>query len=291
VGRIVKKYEIHIDDREFIAFRQLPGENASSGTHANLQRLLNETFLILKRFFDDVSREMFLAGFGDLLIEKHPSDAGLRIEQALLFLSKDLWSPRIYNLIGLEMIHGFLHDETYRAVLADSYGIDDLRFQALAGDVASFTPAALRGRMLLAEITRRAMWRWRTQLAPFWPRCVPAAEGTNGFVAVYQIQYADDVAGFDPASSGTTAPTAPSRTGVRSPHAPLPRRSCLGARQGGLLRPRVAEILGEDEHQWRGLRGLDLRESGLRRLLRESVPQLAYWHYNVWARASSGTPG
>ena len=157
--RIVKEYEIHIDDREFIAFRQLEGENASSSTPANLQRLLNETYFILKRFFDGVSREMFLAGFRDLLVAKDPSCAEMQIEQALLFLRKDLWSPRIYNLIGLEMIHGFLQDETQRALLAGSYGIDDLRFHSMAGDVSSFAPAALRGRVLLAELTRRAAWR------------------------------------------------------------------------------------------------------------------------------------
>ncbi len=164
--RLVKRYEIHITERELIAFRQLPGENASSDTPANLRRLLNETYFILRRFFMDVPRDSFLEGFGDLLVTDDPSEAELQIEQAILFLDEDRWSPQIFGLIGLEMVHDLLQREPHKSLLAKEYGIDDLAFHSLASKVAPFFPSAPvspltseRGRALAAELRRRAMWR------------------------------------------------------------------------------------------------------------------------------------
>ena len=164
--RLVKRYEIHIADRELIAFRELPGENASSATPANLRRLLNETYFIMKGLFDGVPRDVFLEGFGDLLVVDDPSDAQLQIEQALLYLAKDRWSPQIYNLIGLEMIHDLLQSPSHHGLLVDQYGIDDLALHSLAGEFSAFSTMATvsplsseRGRALAGELKRRAMWR------------------------------------------------------------------------------------------------------------------------------------
>lgn len=164
--RLVKRYEIHITERELIAFRQLPGENTSSDTPANLRRLLNETYFILRRFFTDVPRDSFLEGFGDLVVTDDPSEAELQIEQALLFLAKDRWSPQIFSLIGLEMVHDLLQREPHKSLLAEEYGIDDLAFHSLASEIGPFSPSAQvspltseRGRALAAELKRRAMWR------------------------------------------------------------------------------------------------------------------------------------
>ena len=52
--RLLKRYDIHISDKELIAFRHLPGENASSATPSNLRRILNESYFILAGFFDDI---------------------------------------------------------------------------------------------------------------------------------------------------------------------------------------------------------------------------------------------
>jgi glycosyltransferase involved in cell wall biosynthesis len=52
--RLVKLSSFHIFPEEFIRFRILPGENASSDTGANAARLYNEHYFIARRFFDNV---------------------------------------------------------------------------------------------------------------------------------------------------------------------------------------------------------------------------------------------
>ena len=165
--RLAKQYDIHVCDRELVAFRHMPGENASSATTVNMGRLLNESYFILRGFFRGVSSEVFLDGFGDqLLIADLPDDVHMDIEQALLYLAKNRWSSHIYNLIGLERIHFLLGSEAHRPTLLERYGIDDHAFHALAADVDTFSLEGATGALstvggwsLIAEIKRRAMLR------------------------------------------------------------------------------------------------------------------------------------
>ena len=130
-------------------------------------RLLNETYFILQGFFHGMSREVFLDGFGDLLVMADlPGDAHMDIEQALLYLAKDRWSSHIYNLIGLERIHALLGSDAHRQTLSDGYGIDDRAFYAMAAAVDTFSLEGATGALssvggwsLIAEVKRRALLR------------------------------------------------------------------------------------------------------------------------------------
>jgi glycosyltransferase involved in cell wall biosynthesis len=172
--RLTKRYDIHISNREMVAFRQLPGENASSGTSANLRRLLNESYFILQRFFDGIPRDVFLDGFGDLLVESDPPDeAHLDIEKSLLYLGRNRWASHIYNLIGLERIHFLLGSDKHRRILIDCYGIDDHAFQSLSAEISVLDLADPEGKLsvvngltLIAEVKRRVLLRMPSIIRP-----------------------------------------------------------------------------------------------------------------------------
>jgi glycosyltransferase involved in cell wall biosynthesis len=172
--RLTKQYDIHVSKREMTAFRYLPGENASSGTSANLRRLLNESYFILHRFFDGIPRDIFLDGFGDLLLKSDPPDeVHLDIEKSLLYLAKNRWASHIYNLIGLERIHFLLGSDKHRRILIDCYGIDDHAFQSLSAEIGVFDLADPEGKLsvvnglsLIAEVKRRILMRTPSLLRP-----------------------------------------------------------------------------------------------------------------------------
>lgn len=171
--RLLKKYDIHVSKKEMIAFRQLPGVNASSATAVNLRRLMNEAYFILRGFFDGISRDVFLDGFGDLLVQPAPADeAAIDIEQSLLYLAKDRWASHIYNLIGLEKIHHLLQSDTHRHILIDRYGIDDRTFHLIAAETDALDPghsivlSNVNGLSLIAEVKRRMMLRMPSLLLP-----------------------------------------------------------------------------------------------------------------------------
>ena len=136
--RLLKRYQIHVAERDLIEFRQLPGENVSAVTDVNSRRAINEMYFIFRTFFEDMPRDVFLDGFGDVLIRPDVlDDVRVDIEQALVYGRKNTFSTYVLNLIGLERLHELLAREPHRRVLADDYDIDDRRFQSLCGEVAA----------------------------------------------------------------------------------------------------------------------------------------------------------
>lgn len=133
--RLLKRFDIHVMDRDLIAFRQLPGENASAVTAENSQRAISEMYFILRGFFDGMPRDVLRDGFGDLLDNAEvPDDAHADIEQALLFGRKNGNATHIHALIALEKLHTLLGSAVHAEILRDEYGIDDRRFQTMAGE-------------------------------------------------------------------------------------------------------------------------------------------------------------
>ena len=170
--RLVKHYNILISDREMIAFRQLPGENASSATSANLRRIFNESYFILEKFFDGASHDILIDGFGDLLIDINCQDNFyLDIEKSLLYFGKNRWASHIYNQIGLEKIYSLLNSEIHRKILIDTYNIDDRSFQAMSSDICAFDSSDLTSSLsgvsissLIAELKQRIILRFPSTL-------------------------------------------------------------------------------------------------------------------------------
>ena len=175
--RLLKKYEIFVSDRELVAFRQLPGQNASGPSTDNMRRIRNEMYLVFRSFFDQMPDDLLRDGFSDMFVDKNASKPEeLEIEKAFLYLTEDRWLARIYNPIGLEKVYWLLNHEPYREILSRNYAFDDLAFHALQAKVATFDPptpapkprpsaapgvslSAASGTLLLAEVLKRCKAR------------------------------------------------------------------------------------------------------------------------------------
>lgn len=137
--RLVKRYDIHISEEDYVEFRVLPGENASSQTASNAIRTINEHYLIARHFFDDIREHELHEGFGDLCAASLPEPECIEIEAALLLLgengtySPDLANP--YKVAALEKLFTLLGNERTRKIMADRYSIDDLWFQKRMSEV------------------------------------------------------------------------------------------------------------------------------------------------------------
>ena len=163
--RLLKHYEIDVSKRELIAFRQLPGQNASAVTPDNSRRAVNEMYFILRRFFDDIPHDVFFDGFGDRLLHAAENDdVHFDIEKALLYAEGDGQLAYARKLIGLEKLHKLLGSEAHRRVLSESYGIGDREFQSMAGEIEALHDPAAELRAKSAEDSLRivetsASWR------------------------------------------------------------------------------------------------------------------------------------
>jgi glycosyltransferase involved in cell wall biosynthesis len=139
--RLVKRFPIHIGAEDLIQFRILPGENASADIGPNARRTINEHFLIAERFFDDVTREQLIEGFGDVLaVSDIPSDTHLRIEKVLQLMRHNQWMGAPYRMVALSLMRELLEDDHVRDVLGKDYAIDDRWFQAKMSEHDSLMP-------------------------------------------------------------------------------------------------------------------------------------------------------
>ncbi|MDP2099531.1 MAG: glycosyltransferase [Methylobacter sp.] len=151
--RLIKRHDIYISDREFINFRILPGENASSQGPENSIRTINEHYLIAKNFFEGVGRDQLIDGFSDLLVVKNiPTEEHLAIEKTLLFFIENKWLGKPYQLIGLLDMQSLLSSPKHHDLLVSDYGIDDRWFQQQMGEVD-----VLRSRAF-EEIKSKTLW-------------------------------------------------------------------------------------------------------------------------------------
>lgn len=139
--RLVKRHPIYISERELINFRILPGENASSQTATNSIRTINEHYLIIDNFFDDIDSKHLIDGFGDILKHKDiPSDEYLDIEKVMLLFIYNQLLGKPYQMIGLLKLSKLLNSPVHHEILVDAYGVDDRWFQKVMGDIDTLRP-------------------------------------------------------------------------------------------------------------------------------------------------------
>jgi len=138
--RVIKRYDIHVAPEDYVEFRILPGENASSQTMANGIRTINEHYLIARQFFDGIRPEELQQGFADQCAGHFDSADCVRIEGALLLMGlKGSYSPDLdnpYKVAALEKFFDLLGNEHTRALLKERFDIDDLWFQKRMSEVA-----------------------------------------------------------------------------------------------------------------------------------------------------------
>lgn len=139
--RLAKRHAIHVSDRDLIRFRVLPGESASSYTRANAVRTINEHCLIADNFFDGVSKERMVEGFGDILVYKDPPTAmHLEVEKTMMYFHDNPWLWRPYKTIGLLKMRKLLSDPRFLEILAADYGIGDRWFHEQMARIDALCP-------------------------------------------------------------------------------------------------------------------------------------------------------
>ncbi|CAI8927786.1 glycosyltransferase [Pseudomonas sp. fls2-241-R2A-110] len=142
--RLVKRYPIHVSERELINFRVVPGESVSSLSVTNSIRTMNEHYLIAETFFQDVEAQLLKDGFSELLrYPEIPSSIHLDIEKVLLFFSPNPAIGKAYRMIGIIKLHHLLDRPEYRGVLDEAYGVDGQWFQAKMGEIDVLRPKFL----------------------------------------------------------------------------------------------------------------------------------------------------
>lgn len=119
--KLVKKHEIQIMPHRLLSYRvRASGGNLSSPTPDRMTRLANESYLILRRFFDNCEPELFREAFGDKLRNREfTSQVEFACEQAFLYCQSAATPAR---LIGIERLHELLNDPVASAVLSSVYG-------------------------------------------------------------------------------------------------------------------------------------------------------------------------
>ena len=142
--RLVKRFPIHISERELISFRVLPGQSASSQTVANSVRTMNEHYLIATSFFRNVGAQALKDGFSDLLrYPDVPSDIHLDIEKALLFFVPNRGLGKAYEMVGILELNRLLSLDGHRDVLVRDYGVDAGWYHRKMQDVDVLRPKVL----------------------------------------------------------------------------------------------------------------------------------------------------
>lgn len=176
--RLIKKYNIFVSDRTFVAFRQLAGENASAGTADNMTRLHNESYFVLREFFDDIPQSVFSDGFGDLFRSIGIATPEIiEIEKAFIYLTGERWASHVYKLIGLEKLYSLSGSEKYKNYLIHNFNFSDCDLYSLAARVGTFDLVksnngltSVPGKLLLSEVTKRCVRRSPVFLRPILTR-------------------------------------------------------------------------------------------------------------------------
>ena len=117
---------------QLISYRVLPGDgNLSSPSPEKLRRSAYEHYLIMRSFFDGVSKEFFLEAFSGLFQQRENLDAAcISYEQAQLFFAASANRP-LNAVIAIEILRDLLTKEQSAAVLKEQYQFTPARFAEL----------------------------------------------------------------------------------------------------------------------------------------------------------------
>ena len=103
---------------------------------------IRDSYFINRTFFDDVSADMLLEGFSDILTKTDiPSAVHLEIEKTFLLFTPIPSIGPMSKILAMTRLHDMLGLPQYREVLITDYGFDDRQLHRLAGEADAFRPA------------------------------------------------------------------------------------------------------------------------------------------------------
>lgn len=118
--RLVKKYEFQFLRAPTVRYRiRAAGQNLSAPTPETLLRTYNETYLVMRRFFEDVPADLFREAFHDSLRRRDcASPVEMECEQAFVCLRSN---DPLKRLLAIDQLHGLLTDPQAADLLRDAY--------------------------------------------------------------------------------------------------------------------------------------------------------------------------
>lgn len=134
---ILKFTSIYIINEKLVRFRIFTkSENTSTDTEINKIRNMNEIFLIMNDFFNNMSIDCFKEGFREFLIDKDIStEEEMLCEQAFIFLKTNNDISHIYKLISIEKLYKLLRNEKTRIILNNKYNFKENDFFEITGNL------------------------------------------------------------------------------------------------------------------------------------------------------------
>jgi glycosyltransferase involved in cell wall biosynthesis len=128
--RLAKRYPFFVSEKTLVHIRWHGKNLSNANVGSTFARVLNERYLVVSSFFEDMSREFLIEGFGDLMVFKDPPTAAhCDIEKALILAtSRSDFSP-VHKLVGLKQLYDLIVSPFHGPVLAADYGIDHTAFQ------------------------------------------------------------------------------------------------------------------------------------------------------------------
>lgn len=165
-ARIAKKHDLYVLEEPLMNYRHaLKGGNISAKTVANTIRSHYETYNVLRKYFDDMSDEMFVKAFQPRF--KRPDASGpeeLLCERALLLLEPVFWG-HVAKLAGMDLLAELLDREETRKILREKYYVTQMSFYELASTPALsmedplFSAEALSRRQLTRLLLKKTLSR------------------------------------------------------------------------------------------------------------------------------------
>ncbi|MCZ2822352.1 glycosyltransferase [Modestobacter sp. VKM Ac-2977] len=133
---LVKHHPIAVlGDEDLVRFRLLPSEqNASSASRANVVRGLHEHLAIDEHFFEGVSTDLIVEGFGDLLRDQHVAEADeLACELAFLWWDTPCPMQEVNRVHALRLLRELMGNPDTARMMVTRHGFTDLTLHMYAG--------------------------------------------------------------------------------------------------------------------------------------------------------------
>ena len=133
--RMAKRHEIRFSPQSLLKYRiRSNNENLSAPDPRHVTRSTHEAYLVMRRFFDELSDELFMEAFHDSVRKKEErlNQTETSFEQAMLYFDSE-FSPNY--LLAIELLQSLLNNPVARECLGDTYSFTTKSFANLLKDL------------------------------------------------------------------------------------------------------------------------------------------------------------